>query len=394
MIINTMISEILEIVLSFILSFAYFYLTELLLILIISPIILLIATLSSSMSNKTKIFILSLNIFYSFLFLPIIYSLLLSVIRNYEMLLNNMYMTSYFSIFSPILTEIYGNIGAFIVIYVIISILMIILYIFNVIPNLKEYINNNKRFFIETLTISLISGLLLLFFILPTNFSYFIYIFILSILLIAAILSYIRLFNQKNIKEILYKLSENDIDKIVLWSSILLLSFLKVIKSIANIFALYSISYQLVTYIVAAITILLLMLVMSLYVYIVNTYRNLKNMIDWLILAILSISLLTVYLFGNGSIWYIIIGILSFSILISIYLHIHFSCNLKNINKKDWNDILNIVLALYTLSFAILYPIIEVLEVLYVAIIFVCLTIIPLFIYCHRINKEKDHNKQ
>jgi hypothetical protein len=326
----------------------------------------------------------------SLLFIPE----LLLIILNYGRILNNIYITSHFPIFGLILTEIYRNIGAFIVIYVIISIIMIILYEFNVTLNFKEYINNNKKFFIETLAISLISGFILLFFILPTNFSYFIYIFILSILLIAAILSYIRLFNQRNIKEILYKLSENDIDKIVLWSSILLLSFLKVIESIANIFALYSTPYQLFTYIVIAITILLLMLVMSLYVYTVNTHKNLKNMIDWLILAILSISLLTVYLLGNGSIWYIIIGILSFSILISIYLHIHFSCNLKNINKKDWNNVLSIVLALYTLSFAILYPIIEVLEVLYVAIIFVCLTIIPLFIYCHRINKEKDYNKQ
>ena len=392
--IDIIVLEILGIVLPFILGFAYSYLIISLLILIISPIIILIATLRLSMSNKDKISILIFNIFYSFLLLPIIYSLLLPIIQNYEMVLNNMYMTSYFSIFSLILAEIYENIGAFIVIYVVISIIMIILYGFNITRNLKEYINNNKRFFIETLIISLISGFILLFFILPTNFSYFIYIFILTILLIAAILSYIRLFNQKNIKEILYKLSENDIDKIVLWSSILLLSFLKVIKSIENIFALYSTPYQLVTYIVAAITILLLMLIMSLYVYIVNTYRNLKNMVDWLILAILSISLLTVYLFGNRSIWYIIIGILSFSILISIYLYIHFSCNLKNINKKDWNNILSIVLALYTLSFAILYPIIEVLEALYVAIIFVCLTIIPLFIYCHRINKEKDYNKQ
>jgi len=75
MIINTMISEILGIILTFILSFAYFYLTELLLILIISPIIILIAAFSPSMPNKTKIFILCLNI---------IYSLLLSIIQNYE----------------------------------------------------------------------------------------------------------------------------------------------------------------------------------------------------------------------------------------------------------------------------------------------------------------------
>jgi len=46
----------------------------------------------------------------------------------------------------------------------------------------REHINKNKRFSIETLTISLISGFILLFFILPTNFSYFIYIFIYPII--------------------------------------------------------------------------------------------------------------------------------------------------------------------------------------------------------------------
>jgi len=120
MIINTIVSEILGILLPYILSFAYFYLTELLLILIISPIIILFVALRISMSNKIKISILSFNIVYSLLLLPIIYSLLLSIIQNYEKILNNMYMTSYFSIFSPILSEIYRNIGAFTVIYVII----------------------------------------------------------------------------------------------------------------------------------------------------------------------------------------------------------------------------------------------------------------------------------
>jgi uncharacterized membrane protein len=93
--INTMVSEILRIVLTLILSSAYFYLTELLLILVISPIIILIVTFNPGMPNKTKIFLLRFNIFYSLL-LSIIYLLLLSVIRNYEIILNNMYMTSYF----------------------------------------------------------------------------------------------------------------------------------------------------------------------------------------------------------------------------------------------------------------------------------------------------------
>jgi len=85
-----MVSEILGIVLTFILSFAYFYLTELLLIIIISPIILLIVTFSPSLPNKTKIFILIFNIIYS--------SLLLSIIQNYEMVLNNIYDKLFFDI--------------------------------------------------------------------------------------------------------------------------------------------------------------------------------------------------------------------------------------------------------------------------------------------------------
>jgi len=61
MIINTMVSEILRIILTFTLSSVYFYLTELLLILIISPIILLIVTFSPSLPNRDLFFIQILN---------------------------------------------------------------------------------------------------------------------------------------------------------------------------------------------------------------------------------------------------------------------------------------------------------------------------------------------
>ena len=379
--INIIVSEILGIVLSFILSFAYFYLTELLLILIISPIILLIVTFSPSISNKTKIFILYFNMIYSLLFI---------------------YMTSHFSIFSLILVEIYGNIGSFIIIYaipmsIIMTIILLLYYGFKEIyhyefkkplnfkENLKEYINKNKKFSIIAAVLSII------FAILTTHLRSYIDRFFLFILLIAAILSYILLFNQKNIKEILYKLSKDNIDMIILLSSILSLSFSKVGESIANIFALYSTAYQLATYVIIVITIFFLMLIMSLYVYILNTNRSLENMIKWLILTAFSISLLIVYL-SIPSIWYILIVFSSFLILIFMYLHIH-SCILKNINKEeeDLNNILGIILTLYILSSAILYPGIE---VLYLAIIYVFLTVISLFIYCHQINKEKDCNKQ
>lgn len=375
MIINIIVSEILRIALS-ILSSVYFHLIELLLILIILPIILLIVTLRLNMPNKTKIFILCLNIIYSLL-LSIIYLLLLQIIPNIEL----------FIIIN--------------VIIVLISIGMIVRYL----PIEILYyefkktldINNNKKFFfiiIVALGTSLISGIFLPSLILKTNSSHYINAFFLSILLIAAILSYFLLFNQKDIKEILYKLSENNIDIIILWSSILLLSFSKVRESISNIFALHSTLYKVLTHIIIGIIAFFLMFIMSLYVYVVNINRNLENMVKWIILTGFLISLLAVYLL-IPTIWYILIGLLIFVILLCIYLYIY-SCILKNINKKDWNNILGMVLTVYILSSAILYPIID--NVLYAAMIFVFLTTIPLFIYCiiycHRNNKEKDHNKQ
>jgi len=369
--INMIVSEILGILLPFILSFTYFYLTGILLILIILPI----ATWGLSMSNKIKIFILSPNMVCSLLFI---------------------YMASHFSIFSLILLEIYGNIGPFIIIYaitmsIIMSIILLLYYGFieiyhyefkkplNFKENLKAYINKNKKFFIIALVLSII------FAILTTHFGFYIDRFFLVILLISAILSYILFFNQKNIKEILYKLSKDNIDIIILLSSVLSLSFSKVKESIANIFALYSTPYVLVTYCCIILTILSLMFIMSLYVYLLNTDRNLENMIKWLMLTAFSISLLIVYL-SIPSIWYILIVFSSFLILIFMYLHIH-SCISKNINKEeDLNNILSIVLTLYILSSAILYPGIE---VLYAAIIYVSLTIILPFIYCLKINKDK-----
>jgi len=118
------------------------------------------------------------------------------------------------------------------------------------------------------------------------------------------------------------------------------------------------------------------MSIMSLYVYVVNTNRNLENMVKWIILTGFLISLLAVYLL-IPTIWYISIGLLIFVILLCMYLYIY-SCILKNINKKDWNNILGMVSTVYILSSSILYPIID--NVLYAAMIFVFLTIIPLFI--------------
>jgi len=416
MITNTIISGILGIVLPFILSSAYFYLTELLLILIISPIILLIVTFSPSLPNKTKKFILYFNMFYSLslLFIPE----LLLIILNYGRILNNIYITSHFPIFGLILTEIYRNIGLFAKIYmifiniyviiIIISLLMIIYYVFIEIThyefkktlNFIDYyiINNNKKFFITTVSISLISGFVLFFFILPTHSNYYISILFLIILLIAAILSYWLLFNQKNIIKILSKLSEDAIDMIILWSSILLLNFSEVAISITNISSFYPPLSILFAYIIIVLTIFFLIYIMSLYVYIVNINKSVENNTDknteklakWTIVTGFTISLLIVYLLGNSLIWYKILGILSFPILIFVYPYVH-SCIKNNINKKNLNDILGIILSAYIILSTILYPVVE---VLYLAIIYVFLTVISLFIYCHRINKEKAYNKQ
>ena len=338
-IIDTILSEIIEFMIFFILYFFYIHLAKLILIMII-----LIVTLSFSILAGTKIHLL---------FFDMIYSLLPN--RSKET------MTFY--------------------------------------DRFREYIINNKKLFIATLIISLISGFVLLFFILPTYSSYYIRVFFLSILLIAAILSYMLLFNLVNIIKILSKLSEDAIDMIILWSSILLLSFSKVEESIANIFVLHSTTYSLVAYIIIVITIFFLMFIMSLYVYAVNINKSIENNINkntekltkWTVVTGFSISLLDIYLFGNRSILYIIMGILNLIILIAIYPYVH-SCILNNINKKNWNDILGIILAVYIISFTILYPVIG---GLYLAMIYVFLTIIPLFFYCLlKINKEKDYNKQ
>jgi len=399
MIINIIVSEILGIVLTLILSSAYFYLIELLLILIILPLILLIVAFSPSLPNKTKKCTLCFNMFYSFLLLPIIYSLLLSVIRNYEIILNNMYMTSYFSIFSPILTEIYGNIGAFIVIYVIISIIMIILYRFNVIPNLKEYINNNKRFlrfFLISFLISLVLGFLLLWLISTTNSIKPISSFFLCMLLTITIVSYyptrrkIRKINIKNVKD----LSE----VLFAWSSLLELAFLITKENIVYILKSFPMSYELILYIITSLIIFFIALTVYLYIYTDDTH---KNIIKWYILAFYSSILLPVYLIAKGSILYIMrdqsgiiiimVGLLILAIFLSIFFHFH-SNVMKNVNKKISNDFWDNLLSVYAISSYVISLFIEEL-LFYMAIIYAILIIILLLIAIKYINKNDNHDK-
>jgi len=404
--INIIVSGILEIVLPFILSSAYFHLTELLLILIILPIIILIATLSSSMPNKTKIFILSSNMIYSLL-LPQIISKLLLVIKlliiiiflYYKIILNNMHMTSYFSIFSPILTEIYGNIGAFIVIYVIMSILMIILYIFNVIPNLKEYINNNKRFlrfFLISFLISPVLGFLLLWLISATNSIKPISGFFLCMLLTITIVSYyptrrkIREINIKNVKD----LSE----VLFAWSSLLELAFLITKENIVYILKSFPMSYELILYIITSLIIFFIALTVYLYIYTDDTH---KNIIKWYILAFYSSILLPVYLIAKGSILYIMrdqsgiiiimVGLLILAIFLSIFFHFH-SNVMKNVNKKISNDFWDNLLSVYAISSLVISLFIEEL-LFYMAIAYAILIIILLLIAIKYINKNDNYDK-
>jgi len=421
--INMIVSEILGIVLLFILSFAYFYLTGILLILIFSPIIILIAALRLNTSNKAKILILCFNMIYSPLLISIIPKLLLIIITlNYKIILNNMYMISYFSIFDLILAkmaEIYVKIViiSFIImaraeIYVIIVIISFIIMIIYYLPivclyefmethNLKEYINKikkffNKKFFGISLFISLISGPFLLFLILTTHSSYYIRFFFLIILLIASILSYILLSNRKNLKNKNGSLSENTIEFIISWSSLLELNFFEIKKSIEYIFEFYPILYILFTYGIIVITIFLIISVMSLYVYAVNTNRNLENMVKWIILGGFSIALLTVslynlYLSVNRSIWYIVIGLLSFCIFIYPYCRIY-SHILKNINKKNWDIILSIALTIYAILDDAIFIVAEKF-VLYIAIGYLVLLIIFPYIAIKYLNKNDDHDK-
>jgi len=389
--INTIVSEILGMVLPSILDFAYSYLIISLLILIILPIIILIATLSLSMSNKAKIFILIFNIFYSFLLLPTIYLLLLSIIQNYETILNNIYMTSYFSIFSLILAEIYRNIGSFIVIYVVISIIMIILYRLNLIPNLKEYINN-KRFLIIASLISLVSGFLLPWLISTTNSIKPIHYFFLCTLLTATIVYYystkkIRKINIKNIKDLF--------EVLVAWSFLLGLMFLSIKENVLYILKFFPMSYELILYFITSLIIFFIVLTVYLYIYADDTH---KNIIKWYILAFYSSTLLPIYLIAKGSILYIImgdqlgiiiniVGFLILAIFLRIFFYFH-SNVMKNVNKKISNDFWDTLLLIFAILSTAISLFIE--ELLFcMAIAYAILIIILLLIAIKYINKNE-----
>jgi len=114
------------------------------LVLLILPLIVLIITPSINISNRTRIFILIFNIIY-LLLLPII---LISIMGDlelkfyiYEVILNNNYLNSYFSIISSDLAGIYGFGTLVIIIFIIISGILLYYY------KLKEvYICLKKKY--------------------------------------------------------------------------------------------------------------------------------------------------------------------------------------------------------------------------------------------------------
>jgi hypothetical protein len=109
------------------------YYPLILLVLSILPLIVLIITLSINISNRTRMLILFFNIIY-LLLLP---SILIFIIGDfelkfyiYEIILNNDYLTSYFSIISSDLAGIY-SIAIFVtIILIIISFAMFYYYKF------------------------------------------------------------------------------------------------------------------------------------------------------------------------------------------------------------------------------------------------------------------------
>ena len=114
------------------------YYPLILLVLLILPLIVLIITLRINISNSAKIFIMLFNIVY-LLLLP---GILISIMGDfelkfyiYEIILNNNYLTSYFSIISSYLAGIY-SFGTFIIlIFIIISFTMFCYYKYKEIYN-------------------------------------------------------------------------------------------------------------------------------------------------------------------------------------------------------------------------------------------------------------------
>jgi hypothetical protein len=107
------------------------YYPLILIVLLILPIIVLIITLSINISNRTRTLILFFNVIY-LLLLP---GILIFIIGDfelklyiYEVILNNNYLTTYFSIISSDLAGIYSVATIVTIIYIVTSFIMIYYY--------------------------------------------------------------------------------------------------------------------------------------------------------------------------------------------------------------------------------------------------------------------------
>jgi succinate-acetate transporter protein len=117
-------------------------------------------------------------------------------------------------------------------------------------------------------------------------------------------------------------------------------------------------------------------------------------MIKWIILggfsiSLLAISLINVYLFVNRSIWYIIIGLSSFCIFMYLYCCIY-SHILKNINKKNWDNILSRILIIYAI-FTDVISSLRNLPVLFIAIGYGFLSIVLPYLVIKYTDKNNNH---
>lgn len=317
------------------------------------------------------------------------------------------------------MTEIYGNVGAFIVIYVIISIISIItitLIMIDLMEYLKEYINNNKKNFLIEVFLSFILGPLIIIIILTTNSVSYIRLFFLSIPLITLILSCILQFNRKDIKNICNTLLSDDLVGLIIpWSFLLELIFLELKQPIEYIFTHFTWLYLIATCFIISIFILLLMVTINIYIEGINknkenienvieyeNQKNVKNIIKWIILSGYSFMFSAVYFLVKIPILYLTGRILISKILLRIffpcfiiYLYIYSRIHLKiseSINKKNLGNILSNILAAYALLSLAIYLIAEKL-ILVIAIIYTTLPIILPLIAIKYINKNDNHDK-
>jgi len=271
---------------------------------------------------------------------------------------------------------------------------------------LKEYIN--KKLLLEAV-LSFILGLIIITITLTTNSESCIRLLFLIISLIAAILSYILPFNQKNIKNILYNtlLSDDFVGLIIPWSFLLELIFLELKHSIEYIFTHFTWPYLIITYFIISGIILSLMVIIDKYIDIVNknieheTQKNAKNIMKWLILSSYSFMFSAVYFSTKIPILYltgrIIISIILLTIFIPcliIFLYIYFRIHKKiieNINKKNLGNIFGNILAAYSLLSLVIYLIAEK-STLIIAMIYMALSIILPLIAIKYINKKESHS--